>query len=98
MADVRYASAITDPFVLQLFENANNFLTAVAARSQVDTFAGLKKIVTIHCVSEKPVLVDVSDGLGDNDTAGALQSAILDDKVAAADGSAHTVKEEDELF
>lgn len=87
-----------DSLLRQLLTDANKCLIALIARSNANGNSGDTGYLTILCVLEKYVLLNVPDKLGDDDVAGARQCAVLDQKAAVADGGDHAVNKEEWLF
>lgn len=81
-----------DSLVRQLLTSTSQSLIAVIVRSKVSGDGCDTDYLTILYFFEQPVLLNVSDELGDDDVQSAWQGAVLDGKVAQADGGDHTVR------
>lgn len=81
----------------QLFTNTNKSLVALVDRSKASEHGDGTGHLTAFYVPEQPVLLNVSDKLGDDGVVCARQGAVLDKKKTAADGGDHAARKEEGL-
>lgn len=95
--DVNYTSLGETPPVRQLPTDAKECLIALKAGSEAKKNYGDTRYLTSFFLLEHPVLLTVSDELGDGNFAGARYGAILNETKTAADGSNHAVTRGEKL-